>query len=82
MDYAAIKALHAGCAALSIGGFALRGGLMLADSPLLGARLARVGLRPRACHGLLHRLGGPDAQPRGPVRAALTVVKTMLPAGS
>ena len=42
MDYATVKALHVACAALSITGFALRGALMLADSPLLGSRLARV----------------------------------------
>ena len=40
--YLAIKFLHVGCAALSIIGFAVRGGLMLADSPLLQSRLARI----------------------------------------
>ena len=43
MDYATIRALHIGCAALSIAGFAVRGVLMLRDSPLLGARFARIG---------------------------------------
>jgi uncharacterized membrane protein SirB2 len=42
MDYATLKLLHVSCAALSIGGFALRGALMLARSPLLGSRIARV----------------------------------------
>lgn len=40
--YLAVRALHVGCAVLSIAGFAARGALMLADSPLLQARLLRV----------------------------------------
>jgi uncharacterized membrane protein SirB2 len=40
--YLTLKAVHVGCAVLSISGFALRGILMLADSPLLAARFARV----------------------------------------
>ena len=40
--YLAIKSVHVGCAALSITGFAVRGGLMLADSPLLQSRFARI----------------------------------------
>lgn len=42
MQYLALKWVHIACAALSISGFALRGILMLADSPLLAARFARV----------------------------------------
>lgn len=42
MEYATIRTIHVTCAALSIAGFVLRGGLMLAGSPLLRARLARV----------------------------------------
>lgn len=40
--YFAVRALHVGCAVLSIAGFAARGALMLADSPLLQRRLMRV----------------------------------------
>lgn len=40
--YLAVRALHVGCAVLSIAGFAARGALMLADSPLLRTRLLRV----------------------------------------
>lgn len=40
--YLALRALHIGCAVLSIAGFAARGALMLADSPLLQARFARI----------------------------------------
>ena len=40
--YLAVRALHIGCAVLSIAGFAARGALMLADSPLLQARFVRV----------------------------------------
>jgi uncharacterized membrane protein SirB2 len=42
MLYLALKWLHVGCAVLSIAGFALRGLLRLAGSPLLEARIARV----------------------------------------
>jgi len=42
MLYLALKWIHIGCAILSISGFALRGMLMLADSPLLAARFVRV----------------------------------------
>ena len=42
MFYLTLKAVHVACAILSISGFALRGILMLADSPLLAARFARV----------------------------------------
>jgi len=38
----ALKWIHIACAILSISGFALRGVLMLADSPLLATRFARV----------------------------------------
>jgi uncharacterized membrane protein SirB2 len=41
-SHALVKHLHVGCAALSLGGFAARGGLMLAGSPLLEARFVRV----------------------------------------
>jgi len=40
--YLFAKGLHVGCAALSIGGFAARGVLMLADSPLLAAKPVRI----------------------------------------
>lgn len=40
--YLAVRALHVGCAALSIAGFAARGALMLADSPLLHHRFVRI----------------------------------------
>jgi uncharacterized membrane protein SirB2 len=42
VQYLALKWLHIGCAILSIGGFTLRGVLMLADSPLLATRFARI----------------------------------------
>ena len=42
MEYLTLKAMHVGCAALSITGFAARGVLMLRDSPLLGARWLRI----------------------------------------
>lgn len=42
MDYLALKALHVGCAILSIAGFVGRGALMLLDSPLLQQRWLRV----------------------------------------
>ena len=41
-DYPTIKALHVGAVALSVFLFALRGAWMLADSPRLGTRFARV----------------------------------------
>ena len=40
--YLWIRALHIACAALSIAGFAARGALMLAGSPLLQRRFVRV----------------------------------------
>jgi uncharacterized membrane protein SirB2 len=40
--YLIVKSLHVGCAALSISGFAARGGLMLADSPLLQTPFVRI----------------------------------------
>ena len=40
--YWALKQLHVACVALSLAGFAARGGLMLAGSPLLQARWMRV----------------------------------------
>jgi uncharacterized membrane protein SirB2 len=42
LDYATLKLVHVSCAVLSIGGFFLRGMLMLAGSPLLRARPVRV----------------------------------------
>lgn len=42
MEYLALKALHVGCAFLSIAGFAARGVLMFRGSPLLGRRWLRV----------------------------------------
>jgi len=40
--YAAIRTLHIACAVLSITGFALRGALMLRESPALQARFVRI----------------------------------------
>ena len=40
--YATIKMLHMACATLSATGFALRGALMLIDSPLLARRWIRI----------------------------------------
>lgn len=40
--YALLKAVHVGCAALSVAGFALRWGLMLRGSPWLRSRIART----------------------------------------
>ena len=42
MDYATLKVVHVSSAVLSIAGFAARGALMLAGSPLLGARFVRI----------------------------------------
>ena len=41
-NYVAVKWLHVGCVVLSITGFAARGALMLAGSPLLHTRLVRI----------------------------------------
>jgi uncharacterized membrane protein SirB2 len=40
--YHAVRALHVGCAVLSVAGFAARGALMLADSHILRARFVRI----------------------------------------
>jgi uncharacterized membrane protein SirB2 len=40
--YLAAKALHVGCVILSLGGFAARGALMLAGSPVLDRRFVRI----------------------------------------
>lgn len=40
--YLLVKSLHVGCAALSIAGFAARGTMMLAESPLLQRRFVRI----------------------------------------
>lgn len=40
--YPALKALHVGAVVVSLAGFAARGALMLADSPLLQARFVRI----------------------------------------
>jgi len=40
--YVFVRALHIGCAALSIAGFAARGMLVLVDAPLLRRRFVRV----------------------------------------
>lgn len=40
--YLVVRALHVGCAALSIAGFAARGALMLSGSPWLQRRFVRV----------------------------------------
>ena len=42
MDYATLKAVHAGCAFLSIAGFIARYLMMIADAPMLRARVVRV----------------------------------------
>ena len=42
MDYALVKLLHVGCAALSYAGFVARGVLMLRSEPLLNARWVRI----------------------------------------
>lgn len=42
MTYSALRTLHLICIGLSISGFALRGVLMLRDSPLLQHRLTRT----------------------------------------
>jgi uncharacterized membrane protein SirB2 len=42
MAYLLLKQLHVACAILSVIGFAIRGALMLRDSPLLASRLARI----------------------------------------
>jgi uncharacterized membrane protein SirB2 len=41
-SYEVAKAIHVGCVVLSLAGFAARGALMLAGSPLLEARFVRV----------------------------------------
>lgn len=41
-DYADLKLFHLACVIISISGFSLRGGLMLADSPLLWRRWVRT----------------------------------------
>lgn len=40
--YVFAKDLHLACVVLSLGGFAARGALMLAGSPLLGTRFVRI----------------------------------------
>jgi len=40
--YVLAKNLHLACVVLSLGGFAARGALMLAGSPLLGTRFVRI----------------------------------------
>jgi len=40
--YLAVRGLHIGCALLSVAGFAARGALMLADSPVLRTRFVRI----------------------------------------
>lgn len=42
MDYLLLKQFHIACAILSIAGFAVRGALMLRESPLLRSRFARI----------------------------------------
>ncbi len=42
IEHALLKLVHQGTVGLSIAGFALRGGLMLADSPLLRRRWMRT----------------------------------------
>jgi len=40
--YLAVRGMHIGCAVLSVAGFAARGALMLADSPILRVRFVRI----------------------------------------
>ena len=40
--YLLVKYVHVGCVILSIAGFAARGGLMIAESPMLNARWVRI----------------------------------------
>lgn len=40
--YYLVYLIHVSAVVLSVGGFVVRGGLMLADSPLLNARLVRI----------------------------------------
>jgi uncharacterized membrane protein SirB2 len=42
MLYSALKVIHVGCAIASIAGFALRGVMMLLESPMLQARSVRI----------------------------------------
>jgi len=42
LDYSVVKAAHIGSVLLSISGFAVRGVLMLADSPLIWHRVVRT----------------------------------------
>jgi len=49
--YLTLKGVHIACAMLSIAGFALRGIMMLLDSPLLAARFVRIA--PHAVDTLL-----------------------------
>lgn len=42
MDYIALKSIHVASVVLSLGGFFVRGLLMLAESPLLAARWLRI----------------------------------------
>ena len=42
IDHLALKTIHVSCALLSVTGFMLRGGLMLAGSDLLSRRLTRT----------------------------------------
>jgi uncharacterized membrane protein SirB2 len=41
-DYLLVKDIHVACVILSLGGFAVRGVLMLAGSPILRARFVRI----------------------------------------
>ena len=42
IDHAVLKTIHVSCAALSLTGFVVRGGLMLQGSPLLRQPLVRI----------------------------------------
>lgn len=42
MDYIALKSIHVASVVLSLGGFFMRGLLMLSESPLLAARWLRI----------------------------------------
>ena len=42
LTYLLVKHIHVGAVALSLAGFAARGGLMIAESPLLNARGVRI----------------------------------------
>jgi len=69
MLYVTLKAVHIACAIASIAGFALRGILMLADSPLLATR-SRSARPPTSCRwrspAIRSAFSSPCVPPDGP----------------